>query len=434
MFRNRVQAGQRLAVALDHYRDRHPLVLGLPRGGVPVAAEVARALRAPLDVVVVRKLGAPSNPEYAFGAVGEGGALVVDREVMRRVGVDEALLQRMVATQEAVIRTRGASFRDGRPMPSVHGRTVIVVDDGLATGSTASAAIAVLRKLGAGFLVLAVPVGAVDTVARLRSQVDDLVCLEQPIVFYAVGEHYEDFTQTTDEEVVALLQAHVHDDVVAEARTEAIDEEVSIPVTGYLALPGNCTIPASALGVVAFAHGSGSSRHSPRNLAVARRLNDAGIGTLLFDLLTDDESLDRRNVFDIELLASRLTCAKAFLVEFAPTSALPIGYFGASTGAAAALVAAASDPQQVRAVVSRGGRPDLAGAFLPRVQAPTLLIVGGHDYQVIGLNEQARAQLRCASELVLVPGATHLFEEPGTLQAAAGHARDWFVRHLPMTG
>jgi dienelactone hydrolase len=180
--------------------------------------------------------------------------------------------------------------------------------------------------------------------------------------------------------------------------------------------------------LVLFAHGSGSSRHSPRNQLVARALNRAGIATLLFDLLSPAEELDRGNVFDIELLGDRLLAATTWAHTEVPF--LPIGYFGASTGAGAALWAAAAPGSTVGAVVSRGGRPDLAGPRLAEVRAPTLLIVGGDDEPVIELNRHAARQLRCEHDLEIVPGATHLFEEPGTLETVASLAQDWFVRHL----
>lgn len=183
--------------------------------------------------------------------------------------------------------------------------------------------------------------------------------------------------------------------------------------------------------MVVFAHGSGSSRHSPRNQFVATVLNRAGLGTLLFDLLTRAEELDRANVFDIGLLARRLIEATQWLSDRPETEALAVGYFGASTGAAAALWAAAEPGSEVAAVVSRGGRPDLAGPRLEAVRAPTLLIVGARDHAVLELNRRALAQLRCPSDLAVVPGATHLFEEPGTLAMAAALARDWFLSQLP---
>lgn len=199
-------------------------------------------------------------------------------------------------------------------------------------------------------------------------------------------------------------------------------------------LEGDLIIPPDARGTVLFAHGSGSSRHSPRNRYVAGVLNGAGLATLLLDLLTDNEertdTLTREHRFDIVLLARRLGGATRWLEQDGGTHALAIGYFGASTGAAAALVAAAAHPE-IRAVVSRGGRPDLAGAALPHVLAPTLLIVGARDEEVLALNEKARAAMHARVDLEVVPGATHLFEEPGTLERVAELASDWFVQHMP---
>ncbi len=194
-------------------------------------------------------------------------------------------------------------------------------------------------------------------------------------------------------------------------------------------LEGELTIPKDATGIVLFAHGSGSSRLSPRNQFVAGTLQKIGVGTLLFDLLTEQEARDRENVFDIDFLAHRLSSATDWLRQREGTSAYPLGYFGASTGAAAALVAAAQD-KAIAAVVSRGGRPDLAIRHLAGVRAPTLLIVGGDDFGVIELNEKAYRVLRCEKSLKIVPGATHLFEEPGALEQAADLAGDWFSRHL----
>jgi putative phosphoribosyl transferase len=196
-------------------------------------------------------------------------------------------------------------------------------------------------------------------------------------------------------------------------------------------LPGDLEIPDGPMtGLVIFAHGSGSSRLSPRNQFVARQLQARGLATLLFDLLTDEEARDRRNVFDIPLLAMRLGAALEWQQSRPEVARLPAGLFGASTGAAAALVAAAHFAERVGAVVSRGGRPDLAGTALPRVRAPTLLIVGGADVEVLELNREAAAQMTCEHALRVVPGATHLFEEPGTLEAVAALAADWLALHL----
>lgn len=199
---------------------------------------------------------------------------------------------------------------------------------------------------------------------------------------------------------------------------------------GAARLPGTLAIPASPRGIVVFAHGSGSSRFSPRNDYAASRLQDEGFATLLFDLLTEGESGDRRNVFDIALLGARVTEAIDWVAADARTATLPIGLFGASTGAAAALRAAVARPDKVMAVVSRGGRPDLAGPALAIVRAAILLIVGGDDREVLQLNEAARRAMRCEVELFVVPGAGHLFEEPGALDEALTAASDWFVRHM----
>ena len=211
-------------------------------------------------------------------------------------------------------------------------------------------------------------------------------------------------------------------------------QPIQIPIDERdVALDGDLALPEPCRGVVVFAHGSGSSRHSPRNRAVAASLQQAGFATVLMDLLSaDEEAIDRHTAhlrFDIELLARRLAAATEWLTKQSETAKLTLGYFGASTGAAAALVAAANDPR-VRAVVSRGGRPDLAGSRLPEVAAPTLLIVGGDDGSVIALNQQALRAMRCVKELAIVPGATHLFEEPGALERVMTLALRWFERHL----
>jgi len=208
--------------------------------------------------------------------------------------------------------------------------------------------------------------------------------------------------------------------------------EVSIPLE-TVRLAGTLTLPQAPRGIVLFAHGSGSSRHSPRNRFVANALVEAGVGTLLFDLLTTDEDRSYATRFDIALLGERLLAATGWLRTQAACGTAPLGYFGASTGAAAALVAAAEQGAGIAAVVSRGGRPDLAGAAaLARVRAPTLLLVGGEDPVVIELNRDAYAHLRCAKELQIIPGATHLFEEPGTLESVAALAAEWFGRWLPV--
>ena len=419
-FADRGDAGRQLARGLVHLRGEDVVVLGLPRGGVPVAFEVARALDAPLDVLVVRKLGLPSQPELAMGAIGEGNVLVLNEDVLAVSGVDRTGLTAIERRERAELERRAQRYRGARPRASLAGRTAVVVDDGIATGATARAACRVARAQGATRVVLAVPACSPHTAERLRREVDEFVALETPADFYAVGQVYADFRPIPDDEVVELLHRSVQ---------PLRDEEVEV-AAGPVRLAGHLTVPEHALGVVVFVHGSGSSRHSPRNRYVAGVLQQGGMATLLFDLLTPGEERRRENVFDVDLLAGRLVQVSAWVRAQPECRSLPQGWFGASTGAAAALSAAAEPAADVAAVVSRGGRPDLAGPRLGQVRAPTLLIVGGEDDVVIRLNEQAAAGLHCEHRLVVVPGATHLFEEPGTLEAVARLARDWFAVHL----
>src|SRR5664279_2250986 len=433
-FADRVDAGRRLAAKLGPLQGEDLVVVGLPRGGVPVALEVARALDAPLDVIVVRKLGVPFQPELGMGAIGEGGVRVLNAGVVRLARVSSDELAAVEQRERVELERRARRFRGDRPPVRLDGKTVVVVDDGIATGSTARAACQVARAQGAARIVLAVPVAPPDWTDRLAGDADEFVCVDTPEPFFGVGQFYADFSQTTDDQVTACLERGLRPVVAVTAGDQAVDpairdEEVDVQA-GTVRLAGHLTVPEAAVEVVVFAHGSGSSRHSPRNRFVATLFNQAGLGTLLFDLLSPAEELDRANVFDVELLARRLIEVTTWLRAQPETRELPVGYFGASTGAAAALWAAARPHAQIAAVVSRGGRPDLAGPMLAMVSAPTLLIVGGHDHAVLDLNRQAQAQLHCENSLAVVPGATHLFEEAGTLRAAAELARDWFRGHL----
>jgi putative phosphoribosyl transferase len=429
VFRDRVDAGRQLAQRLSYLRDEDLVVLGLPRGGVPVAFAVAEALDAPLDVIVVCKLGVPFQPELAMGAIGEDGTLVLDTDVLAGARINDDELRAVERAAQVQLAGRVARYRKGLARVDLRGRTAVVVDDGMATGSTARAACQVAKNLGAATVVLAVPVASADVV-RHFTDADRVICVSCEPHLRAVGFHYRDFRPTTDDEVMSLLRTaggRASDGQVAALPDCDRDVEISI---GAISLQGHLHVPEPASGVVLFAHGSGSSRHSPRNRAVADFLFRAGLGTLLLDLLTPAEELDRRMVFDIELLADRLIGATEWLATQPETASCRVGYFGASTGAGAALWAAASAGSEIAAVVSRGGRPDLAEPCLPKVQAPTLLIVGGNDDSTLRLNRRAQTRLRCPCSLIVVQGAGHLFEEPGTLVEVANLARDWFIRYL----
>jgi putative phosphoribosyl transferase len=452
-FMDRTDAGQALARSLEHLRGTDLVVLGLPRGGVPVAFEVANALTAPLDVIVVRKLGVPYQPELAMGAIGEGGIKVSNDDVIRRGGITPQEIAAVEQRERADLVQQAQRFRLGRPNVDVAGRTAVIVDDGIATGSTAAAACQVARQMRATRVILAVPVGAPESIRSLELVYDEVDCLYAPEHFMAVGTFYDNFRHVSDTEVTDLLARSLEtvrvtagqQDSPSEpsqagsitkdaARTpgpQERDEEVRLRVSGEsVVLDGHLTIPANPTGTVIFVHGSGSSRHSPRNRFVASQLNEAGLGTLLFDLLTKEEEVERANVFNIQALAARLADVTGWLRDQPGGRHAALGYFGASTGAAAALWAAAEPGTHIDAVVSRGGRPDLAETRLADVNSPTLLIVGSRDEVVLGLNEQAQQQLRSPNRLAIVPGATHLFEEPGALRTVTRLAREWFTAYF----
>lgn len=391
MFLDRIDGGRRLAALVSHLAGTDVVVLGLPRGGVPVAAEVAHELRAPLDVIVVRKPGLPGEPE-------------------------------LEADERAMLRDRATQLRRGRAPLDLSGRVALIVDDGIATGATAAAACQVAREVGAAYVVVATPVVAPGINARALGA-DEVVYVEMPAEFTTVADHYQDFRTTTDEQVIRLL------DVGREYGSDPGGRTVRIP-TGGAILAGTLRVPDEPRGVVVFAHGSGSSRHNPRNVHVARRLSRAGFATLLLDLLTPAEESSCTRVFDVEDLAGRLSAATRWLTGLPEVGGLPIGYFGASTGAAAALRSAADLDGLVSAVVSRGGRPDLAGDALARVSQPTLLVVGGADPTVLDLNRWAAARMHCPTRVAVVSGATHLFSEPNSLERVCELANDWFASHL----
>ena len=401
------------------------MILALPRGGVPVAVEIAGALGARMDILAVRKLGAPQNPEFAVGAVAEGGAAVLDRDICERLRLTQEQIDAVVHREVRELDRRVELYRDDWEPADVRGRTVVIVDDGLATGLSDLAAVRAVRGRGAARVIVVAPVGSRQAVAMLGEEADEVVCADIPRDFGGVGLWYEDFAPVSDEEVLALMTG-------AGIRVPApapVPRELLLDL-GVLSLRGDLAVPSGARGLVIFAHGSGSSRLSARNRAVASALAQRGFATLLFDLLTEGEEGDRELTFKIPLLAGRLQLATRWANALPQLGALPVGYFGASTGAAAAITAAAALGDGVGAVVSRGGRPDLAGDQLELVKAPTLLIVGGLDTEVLELNRRAASRLRCRHELQVVPRAGHLFQERGTLQAVSRLAGRWFEANI----
>ncbi|MGJ6123996.1 phosphoribosyltransferase family protein [Mycolicibacterium sp. Y3] len=439
VFTDRFGAGLELAPHLESLAGQDVVVLGLPRGGMPVAFEVAAQLEAPLDILLVRQLPVPGQPGLSFGTIGEGGARLIDDAIVREWHLGQDEIAQIEARQRSDLRRRAKRLRGDRDRISLRRRVAVIVDDGMSISTTAKAACRIARARGARKVIVAAPTAPGDVKTMLAGYADDVVCVDTPAPTYSLRREYRHLPPVPDSEVATLLRragrggaAVLEPDTLEEVPLR--DDEVQVRVAGNTVVTGLLTVPEHAAGVVVFAHGSASSRHSPRNRLVARVLNQSGLATMLVDLLTQDEERNRANVSDVDLLGRRLVDVTRWLGERPDTASLPVGYFGSSTGTAAALAAATDPWTKVDAVVSRSGRPDLADAALAKVVAPTLLIVGGRDHVVLKFNKLARAVMHGICEIAIVPGATHVFEEPGTLEEVAELARDWFIDHLGSSG
>jgi putative phosphoribosyl transferase len=444
-FSDRTDAGQKLSRELRRYSGRQDaIVLGIPRGGVLVAFEIAGALNLPMDIFLSRKLAVPGHEELAFGAISVGEERFLDRHIVQAMEITPEQIESITQETRRKLDECAQIYWAGRTPRELTGQRVILVDDGIATGASIYAAVQALRPMNPKEIVIAVPVAPATTVNWLRGVVEDIAVLYAPGDFHAVGQFYREFSQVSDREVMSLLQraqqieARRETDVENHSNrprwTAGNDQEIRIGA-GDATLEGILNVPENAQGIVLFAHGSGSSRHSPRNRFVARELQARRLATLLFDLLTSEEEIvDRKTAelrFNIPPLAKRLIEVTRWVAQNPQTRNLTIGYFGASTGAAVALVAAARLPGIVAAVVSRGGRSDLAGEELASVRAATLLIAGERDEAIIQMNHKALDLLGCEDkDMVLVPGATHLFEESGALEQVSTAAAEWLVRYL----
>ncbi len=431
IFESRQQAGSLLAARLEKLITKNRdnvVILALARGGVPVANEICHAYHLPLEVLIVRKIGHPRQPEYGIGAITEGGYHWLNSEAIDLAKVDTTYVEQIIQRESREIERRIGLYRRGRSLPDLAGKLVILVDDGLATGVTARVASHFVKSQGAAKVVLAVPVCSERNCERINDEVDELLCLERPSGFESVGQFYREFGQLSDADVMKFFPVACRPQKVSEPRNTEPQQDVIIQL-GETESRGIVNLPKKLKGFVVFAHGSGSHRMSPRNRSVAEHLANQGIGSLLFDLLTPSETQERDNAFDIPLLAKRLIGATLWVKQQDFSEGVPIGYFGASRGAAAALWAAAELGPQISAVVSRGGRPDLAMNRLPDVTAATLLIVGDLDAEVVGLNRLALSHLSNA-HMTLIRGATHLFTEEGTLEKVWEEAAAWFAKYL----
>lgn len=438
VFLDREDAGRRLSAALAHLRHEDPVVLAVPCGGVEVGAQVARGLRASLDVVAVCRLGAPTRPDLAAGVLGEGGIWEPDLQVIADLhvaGHDLAEARRRVGAE---VGERARRWRRGRRRTTLAGRVVVLVDDGMETGATMQTACRVVRAAGARRVVVAVPVASAQAVTRLGEIADEVVVLVMPAAFSALEKWYVALGPVPDEEVTRVL---------SEGPAGRSCAEVRVPLAPG-ALQGLLTIPPAAAGVVVLAYGPGADRAGSAD--IAQSLCHLGLATLLLDLLSPEEAArnaaaeagaggldpdglaERLDVerLDVETLAGRLGVAVRWLAGEPGTAGLPVGLFGTGAGADAALVVATDPDAGIRAVVTCGALLAPAAARLPGVGAPTLLVVGGADTAVRHANEQAQARLGSANELVVVPGAGHLLEEPGALDAVAQVTSHWFAERL----
>ncbi len=417
-FRDRRDAGRRLAEALRPRGYEHPLVLGIPRGGVPVAEEVARVLGGELAVVVARKLGAPANPELAIGATTANGVAWVNDAVAREAGATPPYIAAERERQTKEARRREELF-NGHRRPPVEGRTVIVVDDGIATGATAIAAVRSMKVAGATKVVLAIPVGPVGTVARMRLEADEVVCLSEEPGFWAVGQFYGDFSPVEDEEVKAILDASRL--IRADPRDAWIQRE-SLSLSARLLTPaGDGPFPC-----VIFVHGLGSSKDSPRNVVIAERLVDEGIAALLFDLSGHGKSWAEPRESEASYVRD-LVAAFVWARQQPEVNADHIGLAGSSLGAVIVAKAVVQGLVRPAAIVLRA--PPLGPGDFDRLDVPTRVIIGSAD----PLLDNVRVAIDAAPpqlSLRVVPGASHLFEEPGTLEEAVIATVSWFRSQL----
>ena len=422
-FRDRKDAGEQLAAVLKQKGYVDAVVLGIPRGGLPVAAEVARVLGGTLAVVVARKLGAPGNPELAIGATTASGVAYINTGVAIAVGASQAYIDAEKQRQVQEAQRREELF-DGHRRPNLKDRTVIVVDDGVATGATAIAAIRAMKAAGAKRVVIAVPVGPPEMIDLLGKEADEVVCLDSDPGFWAVGQYYDDFSQVSDEDVRALLDAYKPRPAAPDPVHVTIKRN-NVTLAGILATPtGKGPFP-----LVIFVHGLGSGKDSPRNVTIATHLVDAGIATLLFDLSGHGES--SRDPHDgVEAYAADLQAAFAWATTAPEVKNDAIGIAGSSLGATVAVLALAESRVKPRTMVLRA--PPVEAEDFRRINVPSLVLIGSLD----PLRTSVEWGVIACPKLTLsiVEGASHLFEEPGTLGQALSRTVDWFVAQLLTAG
>lgn len=400
-FTDRESAGRLLAHRLHHLRGEDVVVLGLPRGGVPVAAQVARELGCPLDIIVVRKLGLPWQRELAYGAIGEDGIRVVNDNVIRESGLTSVEMQRVEEREVAELERRVSGLRAGHPRISLRGKTAVIVDDGIATGATARAACAVARGMGARQVIVAVPVAPSGWEETFIGDADDQMSLFAPAEFGSVGYFYDNFEPISDEEVATLLVASAQSPVGGDIHA----------VMGNRDVQAHVVLPPKAWASLLFLHGTGSSRFSTRNRAIAQQVSRAGVASVLVDV---DEGVSATP--DMDGVVERMMDVVRWMSTDPRFADHPVGLIGSSSGAAVAIAVALRLPDDVSAVITRGGNLSAVTDVVERLRLPLLMIVGSRDAQTLASNRSICQAIGATCTLEIIEGAGHLFEEGDALE------------------
>jgi putative phosphoribosyl transferase len=421
-FADRRDAGRQLAAVLDDFRYEDPVVVGIPPGGMAVAAEVARALGAPLDVVPLCALIAPEDRSRPFGILAERGVVVLDPDAVREMHLDGDEVDAKVQSARQELDHLLAEYHPTGRRLAVAGRTVLLVDDGLVSSRNVQAGARSLRERGATRIILAVPVARSGCAIEMREWVDQVVSLEDRRQPRALRLWYDDFGETTEDESAALLSEHVG----------AREREVKIEVPPETLLSGHLTVPwgAYARGAVLLAGFPRAKPGATRSGSLAAALNKAGLATLQLDLLRATEDRDTTSVFDVDMLAERLVGATRWLRAQPETARLALGYIGSDIGSAAALVPAARLRAGICAVVTCGGRPDWANRWLSGIVAPVLMISVEADARARARSRDAQCQLRCVSDLAVVRERTGTVDWPEAGEQMAALALEWLTQHL----
>lgn len=413
-FTNRTSAAQLLADHLEDLRHLNPVVLGIPRGAVPMTKIIADRLDAEMDVVLVKKIGHPRHPEFALGSVTEDGDVILGSGALQYGMIEEDLSEQAKTIAVRLQETR-AHYRNHAPAVSLRDRNVVIVDDGIATGATMTAAVEFVRRARARQIIVATPVASSQAVERLEAEGVEVRVLKVPETFGAVGYYYENFAQVSDAEIGEFFRI--------------LPREIEVSEDG-VRLKATLGLPQKPRGLVLFAHGTGHGRQSPKNQYIAEAFNREGYATLLVDLMTPEEADDDLNRFEIGLLVHRLRACLNWARTQKELSTVPFALYGTHTGTAAALMLAAQSSHAIDAIVSRSGRPDLVTEILPQLSVPTLFLVGAEDRSVLRLHEQAFMQMHGERKLHPIREAGAFIDTDLQMEEIVRESLRWVERNF----